>query len=315
MTYKIFIDGEAGTTGLEIKKRLFKRQDISILSIDENRRKDVSERLRKFKEADIVFLCLPDEQAREIVEVAHTNTRIIDASTAHRVNSSWVYGLPELKPTQKAQIKNSSRVANPGCHATGAIMLLKPLIDDGILSEEFSFGFHSLTGYSGGGKPMIQQYESDELQQIQQLGSPRQYGLSQEHKHLPEIVKYSGLKNPPVFTPIVADYFRGMLVNIPLHLNQMAKKMTPNQLADLYGKAYENHRCITVYSSNTISNDGFISADSLKGRDSMEISICGNHNRMTLIARYDNLGKGASGAAIQNMNIMLGLNEYEGLNI
>lgn len=321
MSYKAFIDGEAGTTGLEIKSRLTQMKNIQLLHIEPELRKNPEARIDMFNKADIVFLCLPDEESIAISNLASNNTRIIDASTAHRTNPDWIYGLPELKNTNS--IKNSKRVANPGCHATGFILLISPLVECGILEKSELLSFHSLTGYSGGGKSMIERYKYSRDSSDLEIEAPRQYALTQNHKHMPEVTKYTGLDNTPIFTPIVGDFYRGMLVNVPLHTskikrNEHLSRCTPEGLMEFYQAYYDKHRCMKVFSDNDQShliNNGFISANAMANRDDVAITVQGNEDRINLIAVYDNLGKGASGAAIQNMNIMLGLPEYDGLNI
>ena len=329
MKHKIFIDGEAGTTGLEIKKRLSGQGDLVLLKIDDNRRKDRTERLSLYNEADIVFLCLPDSESKSMAAEAGKDVRIIDASTAHRTDEDWVYGLPELSGNQRTLIKNSNRVADPGCHATGFILLTRPLIDAGLISVDTQLSAHSITGYSGGGKTMIADYEAGGRTagvEKDKLRSPGLYGLSQHHKHLPEMTRYSDLKAGPVFMPIVADYYRGMMVSIPLTaamMNSNIPKSTGSgsnsgrwgikDICGFYKRRYEDDPLISVRMEDEAAENGFLFAGELKGRDDLEIIICGNDERMTLVARYDNLGKGASGAAIQNMNLMLNRPEYEGL--
>lgn len=327
MKHKIFIDGEAGTTGLEIKKRLSGQHDLTLLQIAEDKRKDRTERLMLYNEADIVFLCLPDSESELMAAEAGPDTRIIDASTAHRTNGDWVYGLPELEPDQRNKIRDANRVANPGCHATGFILIVRPLVDSGLIAGDVQLSAHSITGYSGGGKTMIADYEADGRKdgaESDRLRSPGQYGLSQRHKHLPEMTDRCDLDISPIFTPIVADYYRGMLVSIPLTAAMLKDGPGMNAGSDagvksiksicgFYKKRYENDPLISVKTEDEIAENGFLYAESLKGRDDLEIIICGNDERMTLVARYDNLGKGASGAAIQNMNIMLNRPEYEGL--
>ena len=315
MTYKIFIDGEAGTTGLEIKKRISGQDDLTILSIDDHLRKDKAERLKFFNMADLVFLCLPDEESKMIVEQASENTKIIDASTAFRTDENWAYGLSELDSNQSEIIHSSNRVSNPGCHATGFILLTNPIIDEGIIHKNTFLSAHSVTGYSGGGKKMIGKYEGENKETRDSLVSPGQYGLTQNHKHIPEMTIHSGLDVKPVFTPIVSNYYRGMLVSIPVDTSQLRRQLDLEDMISLYKQRYESSKLISVKSEKEAAQDGFIYADRLREKDSLEIIVCGNNERMTLMARYDNLGKGASGAAIQNMNIMLGRPEYTGLNL
>lgn len=309
MQHKVFIDGESGTTGLEIKKRLSGLDNIKLLSIDENKRKDKEQRLSLFSEADLVFLCLPDEESKAIAGKANNYTKIIDASTAHRTSDSWVYGLPELDSGQRDSIKKSSRVSNPGCHATGFILLTRPLIDEEIISPAAQLNAHSITGYSGGGKSMIAQYESS------RGISPGQYGLSQDHKHLPEMMAYGKVDTAPIFTPIVGDFYRGMLISIQLHTSMLSRRMGVDDMIEVYRNRYNDCPLISVQTEKEITDNGFLYADKLKNRDDVQLTICGNDERMTLMAIYDNLGKGASGAAIQNMNIMLDQHEFTGLSI
>ena len=303
---KVFIDGYAGTTGLKIYERLSSRKDIQLLTLTEETRKDLSARSDALNSADIAFLCLPDDAAKESVSlIQNPNTAVIDTSTAHRVNPDWVYGLPELKG-QHNKIQASKRVANPGCHATGFIVLIAPLVQAGIVKNDEVLSCFSLTGYSGGGKKMIAQYEAEGRDVL--LDAPRQYGLTQNHKHLPEMAKVCGLKNAPVFCPIVADYFAGMEVTVPLH------GVSVKALKDCY-REYYAQGVVKFTEGDTFGEGGFISAGAFAGRDDLEICVYGNDERALLVSRFDNLGKGASGAAIQNMNILLGVDETEGLNL
>ena len=303
---KVFIDGYAGTTGLKIYERLSSRKDIQLLTLTEETRKDLSARSDALNSADIAFLCLPDDAAKESVSlVQNPNTAIIDTSTAHRVNPEWVYGLPELKG-QREKIAASKRVANPGCHATGFIVLIAPLVQAGIVKADEVLSCFSLTGYSGGGKKMIAQYEAEGRDIL--LDAPRQYGLTQSHKHLPEMAKVCGLKNAPVFCPVVADYFAGMEVTVGLY------GVSVKALKECY-REYFGQGVVKFTNGDTFSEGGFISAGAFAGRDDLEISVYGNDERALVVSRFDNLGKGASGAAIQNMNILLGVDETEGLNI
>lgn len=307
---KVFIDGQEGTTGLKIVERLKKRPDIQILHIDQEKRKDPEARLKKIKEADITFLCLPDTASREIAEMAPKECRILDASTAHRTNPDWAYGFPELTVGQRQRIRESNRVAVPGCHASGFIALVKPLMEKGIISEEQVLSCTSLTGYSGGGKKMIAEYEEDT---DKKLRAPRIYGLSQEHKHLPEMMKISGLKKAPLFFPIVSSYYSGMVTTISLSGEEAKREITPEILKELYQRFYTGQPLIRVLEDLPEQEGSMIAGDRLSGRDDMEILVTGNSERMAVSASFDNLGKGASGAAIQCMNIMLGLEETLGL--
>ncbi len=305
---KVFIDGSAGTTGLRIAERLSKRNDITLIKLNEENRKDLEARKKALNDADIAFLCLPDKASIEAVALTESDTVLLDTSTAHRTNSEWAYGFPELSPQQKEKIKNSKRIAVPGCHASGVIALIYPLVESGILSKDALVSAVSLTGYSGGGKSMIAEYESDERSEL--LDAPRQYGIAQAHKHLPEIGNVTGLNNAPVMIPIVADFYSGMEVTVPLFKSQI------NGSVEDIKKVYKNKYNGPIVSYvEDFSENGFVSANKLSFFDSMEISVSGNDDRILLIARYDNLGKGASGAAIQCMNLVLGANETTGLNI
>ena len=304
MKYKVFVDGGEGTTGLKIHEYFAKRDDIEVLTIDQEKRKDPEERLSLIKKADVSFLCLPDAAAREIAEAAPKEARILDTSTAHRTNPAWVYGMPEVSKTRRDEIRDSNRVAVPGCHASGVILLLKPLIEAGAAGLEYPFAATSITGYSGGGKKMIAQYEAGGDVSLE---SPRQYGISQSHKHLPEIMNETGLKREPAFMPIVADYYSGMEVTIPLQLSYVNKK----QIEDIYREYYEGQKLVKFVES--VDEGGFIPANRLAGTNRMEITVEGHDSTLLLIATYDNLGKGASGAAVQDMNIMLGIDEEKGL--
>ena len=312
MKYKVFIDGAEGTTGLKIHQYFQKREDIDVISIDQEKRKDPDERLAMIKKADVSFLCLPDVAAREIAAAAPKECRILDTSTAHRTNPEWVYGMPELTPNQRELIKNSNRVAVPGCHATGVILLIKPLLEAGLMAADEHICAFSLTGYSGGGKKMIAQYESDErvrgnMGQQDILCSPRQYGIAQGHKHLPEIVAATGISQAPAFMPVVADYYSGMEVTVPVRIAGAGREDVEKVMKEYY----EGQPLVTV--KDSIDDGGFIAAGQLSGTNRLEIAVEGSDDNILLVAVYDNLGKGASGAAVQNMNIMLGIEETKGL--
>lgn len=306
---KVFIDGSAGTTGLRIAERLEQRKDIELIKLTEENRKDITARKQALNQADIAFLCLPDKASVEAVELTqNTNTVLLDTSTAHRTNPEWTYGFPELSLGQREKIAKSKRIAVPGCHASGVIALVYPLIESGILPKEALLSAVSLTGYSGGGKGMIAEYEGENRSEL--LDAPRQYGIVQSHKHLPEIVNVAGLENSPLFIPIVADYYSGMEVTVPIFASQI------NGSIEDIKNAYKNkYNGPLVSYKEDFAENGFISANKLSFKDSMEISVSGNEERILLIARYDNLGKGASGAAIQCMNLVLGINETTGLNV
>ena len=307
---KIFIDGSAGTTGLRIYDRLAGRRDIELITLSEETRKDLNARRDALNGSDIAFLCLPDDAAKESVSlVENPNTAIIDTSTAHRVNPEWTYGLPELQG-QRRKIQDSKRVANPGCHATGFIVLVAPLVQAGLIKHDAKLSCFSLTGYSGGGKKMITEYDSPERSRL--LDAPRQYGLSQAHKHLPEMAKVCGLEVAPVFCPIVCDYYAGMEVTVTLHSDQIAGSI--DDVKQLY-REYYSSGLVHFVESDSFNEGAFLSAGALSGFDNLEICVQGNNERILLISRFDNLGKGASGAAIQNMNIMIGTDEMTGLSI
>lgn len=303
----VFIDGSAGTTGLRIHERLAARRDINVLTLPEELRKDNVARRDALNAADIAFLCLPDDAAREAVAMVETasHTAIIDTSTAHRTAPGWTYGFPELGG-RRAAIAGSERVANPGCHASGFLALVTPLVEQGLLDKDAQLTAFSLTGYTGGGKKMIAEYGSDGRDVL--LDAPRQYGLSQKHKHLPEMTVVSGLTTLPVFCPIVGDFPCGMEVTVPLFASQV--KGGPEDVAAVYRAYYQNG---LVRFDEDASEGGFLSAGAMAGRDDMLVTVHGNAERMILTARFDNLGKGASGAAIQNMNILLGVDERTGL--
>ena len=304
---KIFIDGSAGTTGLRIRERLEGRPGLDILTLPEELRKDTEARRVALNSADIAFLCLPDAAAREAVTlVDNPDTVIIDTSTAHRTADGWTYGFPEL--TGDDTIKKAKRIANPGCHASGFVALVAPLVRAGLIDKGLKLTCFSLTGYSGGGKPMIADYQAEERDPL--LGAPRQYGLTQTHKHLPEMAKVCGLDNDPIFCPIVGDFYSGMEVSVPLFGSDL--KGTMEDVKNAYRATYTG-KLVTF--CEDASEGGFLSAAALSGRDDMQITVTGNEERILLTARFDNLGKGASGAAIQNMNILLGCDETAGLEI
>lgn len=306
---KIFIDGKAGTTGLRIYERLEAFEGIELISLDDEKRKDPQCREEALNNADIAFLCLPDDAARESVSlIENENTVVIDTSTAHRTLDDWAYGFPELSASHREKIKNSKRIAVPGCHASGFISLVYPLVEAGILENTDKLSCFSLTGYSGGGKKMIADYEEepDEL-----LGAPRQYALTQSHKHLKEMVKISGIDNAPVFCPVVGDFYSGMEVTVPLFKSDLKEGYGIEDIKEIYKNKYTGP--IVTYCDN--SEEGFISAGLLSGKDSMIVSVFGNEDRFILTARYDNLGKGASGAAVECLNIVLGNSDTNGLEV
>ena len=305
--YKVFIDGKAGTTGLRLEQRLSERPDIELVSIEENLRKDLKARLDCIAESDISFLCLPDESSVEIIAaLGDMECCVLDCSTAHRTATGWVYGIPELEEG----IFGAKRISVPGCHATGFIMSVRPLIDAGILDPMAEISFHSLTGYSGGGKTMIAEYE--------ECGkAPRQYALAQAHKHIPEMHIYSGLKTAPFFSPVVCDYYSGMLVGVPLPRGALRRGATVESVKEELAARYEGCPFVKVREIgdefSETAGAGYLSAEAFAGRDDIEIFVTGKDDKIEIVSRYDNLGKGASGAAIQNLNILLGMPEATGL--
>ncbi|MDR1291861.1 MAG: N-acetyl-gamma-glutamyl-phosphate reductase [Clostridiales Family XIII bacterium] len=341
--YKVFIDGRAGTTGLRIDEYLSARDDIQLIGIDEAKRKDKRARLAKIEEADVAFLCLPDDESRDIVDALDAKARaegpgsraaaarVIDASTAHRTNPDWVYGLPELAPGQRGLVAASKRVAMAGCHAAGFILLVRPLIDAGLAPRDYPFTAFSLTGYSGGGKKMIAEYGGEpgapadgaaapRRARDPLLAAPRQYALGQTHKHLPEMTLMSGTETPPVFSPVVADYYAGMELTVPLHQNVRCASgnavAAKEDLFEALAARYADEPFLRVMPPGDAGDgaeSGFLSASAMAGRNDAEIYVCGTEDRILLIARYDNLGKGASGSGVQCMNLMLGLPEDRGL--
>ncbi len=305
---KVFIDGSAGTTGLRIKDRLSQRSDLELITLTEELRKDAAARRAALNEADVAFLCLPDAAAIEAVAmIDNKNTAVIDTSTAHRTAGGWAYGFPELDG-KRAEIAASKRIANPGCHASGFVALIAPLVRAGLLSPDTALTAFSLTGYSGGGKKMIAEYEAADRAAC--YGAPRQYALGQSHKHLPEMKAICGLTKAPIFSPIVADYYAGMEVTVPLFADMV--KGTPADIAAVYRQTYAEG--LVRYRAD-MGESTMLCGAAFAGRDDMEVGVLGNDERILLVSRFDNLGKGASGAAIQNMNILLGVKEDTGLVI
>ncbi|MGC8765056.1 MAG: N-acetyl-gamma-glutamyl-phosphate reductase [Brevinematia bacterium] len=310
--FKVFVDGQSGTTGLKINERLTKRDDIELLEISEEKRKEPEEKNKFLNSADIVILCLPDEAARESVSlITNPSTKVIDASTVHRVDPEWVYGLPEYEKTQRERIQNSKRVCVPGCHATGFILSLYPLVKNGIVPTDYPVTVHSITGYSGGGKKLIERFESN--QDRESWHSSRHYALNLKHKHLPEMQKYTGLYYPPLFTPVVGNFFKGMAVGIPLHKRLLKKKVDSNDIYEILSSHYENEFFVRVVEEKNSFEIDYFDPTACNDTNLAEIFIFGNEEQFLLLTRLDNLGKGASGAAIQNLNIMLGIDEKKGL--
>jgi|BioPla2DNA2_1021312.scaffolds.fasta_scaffold00762_20 N-acetyl-gamma-glutamyl-phosphate reductase len=328
MKKKVFVDGSSGTTGLEINERLAKYDNIEVIKIDYDKRRDIKERQKILNEADLVFLCLPDEAAKESVSlITNPDTKIIDASTAHRTAKGWTYGLPELSPLYKEAIKNSKRVSNPGCHATAFALSIYPLVHQNVMQEDYPVSCHSITGYSGGGKALIEKYESD-LEDNPYTKAPRPYSLGLNHKHLKEMMLHSGLSKIPVFLPVVANYYKGLATFIPIHTRLLNKKLDGKELHSLLMEHYGNQHFVKVmpyidknalqdssinsmvYSEGIIF-DGGIDITACNNTNKAEIFVIGNCEEgiSMIVTRLDNLGKGASGAAIQNMNLMLGYDE------
>ncbi|MCI8303021.1 MAG: N-acetyl-gamma-glutamyl-phosphate reductase [Lawsonibacter sp.] len=307
---KIYIDGQEGTTGLQIYDRLGEREDIELLLIDPDKRKDVQERKKLLNAADLVFLCLPDGAAVEAVSLINNDhTRVIDCSTAHRVAPGWVYGFPEFRG-QREKIATARRVANPGCYATGFLSLARPLVEKGVLSPKVRLTCHALSGYTGAGKKAIAQYTDPDRDP--ELDSPRHYAVELSHKHLPEMAAVAGLERPPLFAPMICGYPQGMVVTLPLWAEELEGKQSIETLRELYSGYYAGSAVVELRPADA-PTCGFIGSNNLAGRDVLQIFVNGNEEQLLLSARLDNLGKGASGAAVQNMNLMLGFEETKGL--
>ena len=311
----VFIDGQAGTTGLEISQRLSDRQDIDLLTIDDALRKDPVARLALMEEADVTILCLPDAAAVEAVALGRGKTRFLDASTAHRTAQGWAYGCPELDPGQRALIAGSDQVSNPGCYPQGFILLIRPLVDAGVIGAGTLLNVFGLSGYSGGGRAMVERYQAFSAEEADALCA-RPYGLTLEHKHRPEMQAYSGINAAPLFSPTVANYYRGMLIEIPLHRAALAKSLSGPEISNLLAERYANEPFIEVhgFQPECLLDGGYLDATTTNGSNRMQLMVFGNDEQFLLVARYDNLGKGASGAAVQNLNLMLGLEETLGLS-
>lgn len=316
MSVKVYIDGQEGTTGLKILERFKDRNDIELIRISEEKRKDSAERARLINSADYVFLCLPDDASREAVSFIdkdNDHVRIIDASTAHRTNPDWAYGFPELSPAHREKIKTSNRVAVPGCYASGFASIVYPLVSNGIIPDDFPVFAYATSGYSGAGKKAIAVYESDD--KPFEFNSPRQYALSQQHKHLPEMQAVSGLKFKPMFNPMVCDYFSGMVVSVPLQTRMLDKKVTAEEVHAMYAKHYAGANMVEVMPLMSADEQKafFLASNTLSGQNKMQVFVFGNDEQILLCSRLDNLGKGASGAAVQCLNIMMGIDETTGL--
>ena len=314
MKKKVFIDGSEGTTGLRIDERFRRRDDIELLHINPELRKDPEERKKMIRASDITFLCLPDEAARESAALAEgEDVVIIDTSTAHRTEEGWAYGFPELSDAHRTAIKEGTRIAVPGCYATGFISLVYPLIAGGILPKDYPVSSFAISGYSGAGKKTIAAYESaDRPKEL----SGREYALTQQHKHLKEMKKITGLARTPLFSPIIDDYYSGMVVSVQLYADMLSRKELPESLLDFYADYYKNRQFIKVSAADDeTAAGGFLAGNSLSGWDGLKIYVTGNADRMVVSSQFDNLGKGASGAAIQCMNIILGCDESKGLDL
>jgi N-acetyl-gamma-glutamyl-phosphate reductase len=313
--FTVFIDGQEGTTGLQIHQRLQGRTDLTLIEIPAEKRKDPATKKEFLNRADVVILCLPDSAAKESVAlIDNPKTRVIDASTAHRIDPDWVYGLPELIPSQRDLIKKASRVSNPGCYATGFALLVRPLVEKGIITPDYPLTCSSVSGYSGAGKKMIAQFDGPPETSAAALGS-RYYALTLQHKHVPEMRKHSLLTQPPIFLPIVCAYYAGMSVTVPLHKQLLATEVYARDLHEFYSEYYRDEPFLEVKPLDVAESldNGFLVPVTLNGTNRCDLFVFGNDNRMVIAARFDNLGKGASGAAVQNMNIMMGVDERTGL--
>ena len=314
MTFKVFVDGQEGTTGLRIHEYLAARSDIEVLKIDADKRKDPAERSRLLNAADVAFLCLPDVASREAAfMVNNTNTCLIDASTAHRTAPGWAFGLPELARGQRGAIQASKRISNPGCHASAFILAVRPLVDAGLLPADAAVSATSITGYSGGGKSMIAEYEQQPLPA--HLRAPRPYGLGLKHKHLPEMMAHTGLARPPVFMPVVSSFYKGLAVSVPLDLSQLKAGTTPEQVQAALAAHYAGERFISVKPLRDAATleTGFFDVQACNDTNRVDLFVFASDTQVLLLSRLDNLGKGASGAAVQSMNVHLGLEESLGL--
>ncbi len=314
MSVKVYIDGQEGTTGLKILERFEGRNDIELLRISEDKRKDPAERAKFINMSDYTFLCLPDEASREAVSfVDNDHVRIIDASTAHRTNPDWAYGFPELSPEHREKITTSNRVAVPGCYASGFASIVYPLVKNGIIPADFPVFAYATSGYSGAGKKAIAVYEGDD--KPEEFNSPRQYALSQQHKHLPEMKAVSGLEYTPMFNPIICDYFSGMVVSVPIQTRMLDKPVIAEEVHAMYAKHYEGANMVEVMPlmSADEQKSFFLASNTLSGVNKLQVFVFGSDEQILLCARLDNLGKGASGAAVQCLNIMMGIDETTGL--
>jgi N-acetyl-gamma-glutamyl-phosphate reductase len=313
MAYRVFVDGQEGTTGLRIHEYLAQRDDIEVLRIDADKRKDSQQRAQLLNACDVAFLCLPDSAAVQAASlVDNPNTCLIDASTAHRTAANWAFGLPELAPQQRDLIRGSKRISNPGCHASAFILLMRPLVDAGLVPASLPISASSITGFSGGGKKMIEQYESHS---DPRLSAPRPYALTLGHKHIPEMMTHSRLASRPIFMPIVGDFYKGLSVSVPLHLSQMRSGSTPEEIQSVFESRYDGERFIRVMPLRDPGSiaESYFDVQACNDTNRVDIFVFANESQIIAMARLDNLGKGASGAAVQSMNVHLGLDESRGL--
>jgi N-acetyl-gamma-glutamyl-phosphate reductase len=318
VAHKVFIDGQEGTTGLQIQERLAQRRDLELMTIAPEARKDPARKRAIMAEADLVILCLPDAAAVEAASLAGSETRVIDASSAHRVAADWVFGLPELAPEQRDRIRAARHVSNPGCYSTGFLLAVRPLVDAGVLAPEYPVTVHAVSGYSGGGKKLIGQFEAharDARGDVVADWAVRAYAFELQHKHVPEMQKYARLAHAPIFCPIVGNYYQGMLVSVPLHVHALPKPVQPKDVHAVLAERYANEPCVRVAAlgGGDVTEDGKLGPAALNGTNRVELVVSGNSEQILVTARLDNLGKGAAGAAVQNLNLMLGLPELAGL--
>jgi N-acetyl-gamma-glutamyl-phosphate reductase len=314
MSYTVYVDGQEGTTGLQIHELLARRRDIEVLRIASDRRKDPAERAKLLNAADVVFLCMPDDAAREASSwVTNPRTCVIDASTAHRVHADWVFGLPELTPEQRGLLRRTKRISNPGCHSTAFILLIRPLVDAGLITPDAALSATSITGYSGGGRKMIEQYQADPLPAA--LAAPRPYGLTLSHKHVPEMMVQSGLRTRPVFMPIVASFYKGLAASVPLHFGSHGGRIDGARIHEALVRRYAGERFVKVMPLSPMQalDNGYFDVQACNDSNRCELFVFAGDSSAILMARLDNLGKGASGAAVQSMNVHLGLDEGQGL--
>ena len=314
--HRVFIDGQAGTTGLQIHERLTARADIELLEIDPAERKNPEAKQAIIDAADVVVLCLPDEAAKETVALnKNENVRFIDASTAHRIDDNWVYGFAELADNQREQISSAKMVSNPGCYPTGFLAAIKPLADKGFVNPDALVSISAISGYSGGGRQLIERYEAQAAINPEKLWHARPYALTLGHKHIPEMKHFAGLNNAPVFLPVVGHFHQGMLVSVPLFREQLTKSVGPEDIHHLLAERYDSEPCVNVMPLNGQSalDNGFLDPQSANGTNRIDVFVYGHEDQVVLLSRLDNLGKGAAGAAVQNLNLMLQISELEGL--